>query len=360
MVTRPGRATRGAASPSTTTSSARTSACNSSSTRNAATEVAARNVIVGEPRAAPALNTRVARQPPERDAPGDRPVAEQLRPARRDRLRQRLDSLAVGMPVVNDAGLVGKIINVSPDTSLVMLVTDPRYNVPVKVIAEVDPAPSTTVPATVPSGLAVDDVTTTTSTTTRRRRPRRRCPTTRRDDRRDRLDRAGHVRTDEQHRRRSRSAPRPPRRRSPRPRHRETGVLDGRGADRLPRVELHRRLAVVRRVDRGRRRATPPAAATSLAPPEHPDRPRRQRDPRLERRVARSSRSSSTPTSTGSIRDRDPLHTASRRRRRSSDRAPVSAQQLGRSASSPIGMMLLALQKTMFADMQPGSASSSS
>ena len=36
-----------------------------------------------------------------------------------------LDSLRVGMPVVNDAGLVGKITNVSPETSIVMLVTDP-------------------------------------------------------------------------------------------------------------------------------------------------------------------------------------------------------------------------------------------
>jgi rod shape-determining protein MreC len=77
-----------------------------------------------------------------------------------------LDSLRVGMPVVNDAGLVGKITNVSPETSIVMLVTDPLYHVPVKVIAEVDPTPSTTTPATVPSGLAVEDVTTTTSTTT--------------------------------------------------------------------------------------------------------------------------------------------------------------------------------------------------
>ena len=77
-----------------------------------------------------------------------------------------LDSLRVGMPVVNDAGLVGKITTVSPEVSTVMLVTDPLYHVPVKVIAEVDPTPSTTAPVTVPSGLPVEDVTTTTSTTT--------------------------------------------------------------------------------------------------------------------------------------------------------------------------------------------------
>jgi len=79
-----------------------------------------------------------------------------------------LDNLRVGMPVVNNAGLVGKITKVSLDTAIVMLVTDPLYHVPVKVIAEVDPeARVTSVPPnTVPSGLDVEDVTTTTSTTT--------------------------------------------------------------------------------------------------------------------------------------------------------------------------------------------------
>ena len=160
----------------------------------------------------------------------------------------------------------------SPETSIVMLVTDPRYTVPVKVIAEVDPTPSTTVPdhraERAPRRRRddhhVDD-------DARRRRPRRRCPTTRRDhDRRDRLDRPG-ASGRRQHRRRRRRSARPPRRRRSSHRvTRETGVLDGRGADRLPRVELHRRLAVVRRVADRRRRATPPAAATSLAPPDIP------------------------------------------------------------------------------------------
>jgi rod shape-determining protein MreC len=76
------------------------------------------------------------------------------------------DGIRVGMPVVNDAGLVGKITNVALETSIVMLATDPLYHVPVKVIAEVDPPPPTTAPVTVPSGLEVGDVTTTTSTTT--------------------------------------------------------------------------------------------------------------------------------------------------------------------------------------------------
>jgi rod shape-determining protein MreC len=80
--------------------------------------------------------------------------------------RGSLDGIKVGMPVVNDAGLVGKITNVNPETAIVMLVTDPQYHVPVKVVAEVFPTPSTVPPSTVPSGLAVDDVTTTLAPTT--------------------------------------------------------------------------------------------------------------------------------------------------------------------------------------------------
>src|SRR4051794_9854255 len=76
-----------------------------------------------------------------------------------------LDSLRVGMPVVNDAGLVGKITNVSPHTSIGMLVTDPLYSVPVEGTAEVAATPSTSAPPhTVPSGLPLRDGTTTTST----------------------------------------------------------------------------------------------------------------------------------------------------------------------------------------------------
>lgn len=78
-----------------------------------------------------------------------------------------LSGLKVGMPVVNDAGLVGKITALSLDTSIVMLATDPLYTVPAKVMAKNEPVASTTAPpSTVPSGLEVDDVTTTTSSTT--------------------------------------------------------------------------------------------------------------------------------------------------------------------------------------------------
>ncbi len=80
--------------------------------------------------------------------------------------RGLVDGIRVGMPVINSAGLVGKITNVFPETAIVMLVTDPQYHVPVKVVAEVLSTPPTSVPDTVPSGLAVDDVVTTTSTST--------------------------------------------------------------------------------------------------------------------------------------------------------------------------------------------------
>lgn len=69
------------------------------------------------------------------------------------------DGLKVGMAVVNEAGLVGKVHRVTLESSIVMLVTDPEFAVPVKVIAEVDPTPTTTTPPTVPSGLGVDQVT---------------------------------------------------------------------------------------------------------------------------------------------------------------------------------------------------------
>lgn len=80
--------------------------------------------------------------------------------------RGSLDGLRVGMPVLNSAGLIGKITNVFPETAIVMLVTDPQYHVPVKVVAEVATTPATVVADTVPSGLAVEDVTTTTTSST--------------------------------------------------------------------------------------------------------------------------------------------------------------------------------------------------
>jgi rod shape-determining protein MreC len=79
--------------------------------------------------------------------------------------RGLVDGIRVGMPVINSAGLVGKITNVFPETAIVMLITDPQYHVPVKVVAEVLMTPPTTVPVSVPSGIAVGDLSTTTTST---------------------------------------------------------------------------------------------------------------------------------------------------------------------------------------------------
>ncbi|PIE32231.1 MAG: hypothetical protein CSA55_03940 [Ilumatobacter coccineus] len=76
------------------------------------------------------------------------------------------NGVKVGMPVINEAGLVGKITFVAPTTSIVMLVTDPQYHVPVKVVGTGEPVTDDSTPPTVPSGLPVDDVTIPPTTTT--------------------------------------------------------------------------------------------------------------------------------------------------------------------------------------------------
>ena len=73
--------------------------------------------------------------------------------------------IEVGMPVVNQAGLVGKVTKVFANSSRVMLVTDARYTVAVKITSSDQPfdiAPS----ATTPSGLAPDEVIAAATTTT--------------------------------------------------------------------------------------------------------------------------------------------------------------------------------------------------
>lgn len=75
------------------------------------------------------------------------------------------DGVRVGMPVTNSAGLVGKVTNVFPEMSQVMLVTDPQYHTQVKVVSRIDGS-STSAVVTVPSGLPVVDVTTTTAVLT--------------------------------------------------------------------------------------------------------------------------------------------------------------------------------------------------
>jgi rod shape-determining protein MreC len=44
------------------------------------------------------------------------------------------DGIAIGMPVVNQAGLIGKITKVNAATSKVMLVSDPRYSIAVEIL----------------------------------------------------------------------------------------------------------------------------------------------------------------------------------------------------------------------------------
>lgn len=149
-----------------------------------------------------------------------------------------LDGLRVGMPVVNEAGLVGKITTLSLDTSVVMLVTDPLYSVQAKVVGQVA-EPDITVPdSTVPSGLAAGDVTTTTtSTTTTTLAPDEESSGEQQDESSDESS------TDE-----SSTDGSVPDGSVPvggttttttlAPYTRETGVLEGLGGDRLPRVRL--------------------------------------------------------------------------------------------------------------------------
>lgn len=70
--------------------------------------------------------------------------------------------IKVGMPVVNAAGLVGKVTRVQPDRAVVMLATDPQYAVAVKIVNPPGPSSTTT---TTSAPRDATDSTTTTSTT---------------------------------------------------------------------------------------------------------------------------------------------------------------------------------------------------
>jgi rod shape-determining protein MreC len=80
----------------------------------------------------------------------------------------RRSGISVGMPVVNQAGLIGKVTKVTDNTARVMLVTDTRYTVGVKITSGVRDDDATV--DTTPSGLTPDEIddaaTTTTSSTT--------------------------------------------------------------------------------------------------------------------------------------------------------------------------------------------------
>ncbi|MGA0886139.1 MAG: rod shape-determining protein MreC, partial [Ilumatobacteraceae bacterium] len=65
-----------------------------------------------------------------------------------------IHGIRVGMAAINEAGLVGKVTSVAPQSSIIMLVTDPSYAVPVKILASNEA-----------SGSASSTATTTPSTT---------------------------------------------------------------------------------------------------------------------------------------------------------------------------------------------------
>jgi rod shape-determining protein MreC len=79
--------------------------------------------------------------------------------------------VSVGMPVTDGAGLIGKVTKVYPDRSVVLLITDPQFSVQAQVLSRVDQTDvssttSSTVPNTAPSGRPLDSTTTTSTTTT--------------------------------------------------------------------------------------------------------------------------------------------------------------------------------------------------
>jgi rod shape-determining protein MreC len=81
------------------------------------------------------------------------------------------DGVAVGMPVTDGAGLIGKVTKVNPDSSIVMLITDPQYAVQAQVLSRIDDdgAASTTSSNptdTAPSGRPLGATISTSSTTT--------------------------------------------------------------------------------------------------------------------------------------------------------------------------------------------------
>lgn len=74
--------------------------------------------------------------------------------------------IRIGMPVVNAAGLVGKVTSVSPDSAIVLLISDRNYSITVKVVGDqpipgtVDAEATTTLPGALPA-----ETTTTVATT---------------------------------------------------------------------------------------------------------------------------------------------------------------------------------------------------
>ncbi len=72
--------------------------------------------------------------------------------------------IRVGMPVLNAAGLIGKVTESLDDRAVVMLITDPAYSLSVKIVNQ--PPPVVTVPVLGPESAQTTTTTSTTSTTT--------------------------------------------------------------------------------------------------------------------------------------------------------------------------------------------------
>jgi rod shape-determining protein MreC len=74
--------------------------------------------------------------------------------------------IKMGMPVLNAAGLIGKVTNVYSKRSVVMLLTDPSYSLAVKVVNVPPTTTTTTIPGSDPAEAVVTTSTTSTTTTT--------------------------------------------------------------------------------------------------------------------------------------------------------------------------------------------------
>ncbi len=76
------------------------------------------------------------------------------------------DDIEVGMPVVNGAGLVGKITRVFPNSAIVLLIIDPDFNIGAKVLTPADDTPTTTARPVRPTENTEPTSTTSSTTTT--------------------------------------------------------------------------------------------------------------------------------------------------------------------------------------------------
>lgn len=66
--------------------------------------------------------------------------------------------IAVGMPVVNQAGLIGRVTSVTDNAAQVMLITDRRYSVAVEIVGDPNDENGPEPPTTTPSGRTDDEI----------------------------------------------------------------------------------------------------------------------------------------------------------------------------------------------------------